>query len=164
MLGRYVWKVLSSRRQRAINQRITGLLAFVDQVIASRLAGPSEGTFLDAYLDYARTQKQVPKDEMTQQFITLFNAGTDTTSYLISTCLYFLAENQQVQETIYQEVASLWPIDYEKLQKLVHLGAFINESLRLYTPFQSLFPRRVIQDVLINGITVKKGWLVGMNM
>lgn len=52
--------------------------------------------FLDQYvLEYISEKNQetkaIDKDEIVQQFITLFTAGSDTTSTLAGMCLYNLA-------------------------------------------------------------------------
>ena len=63
-------------------------------------------------------------------------AGTDTTSNVFTRTLHFLAENQQVQEKLRQELAEAREsfgedIPHDQLFELPFLDAVCKESLRL---------------------------------
>ena len=66
---------------------------------------------------------------------TLLFAGTDTTSSALSRTLHLLAQNQDVQQKLREELASVdaagGQVDFETLNALPYLEAVCRESLRL---------------------------------
>lgn len=69
-----------------------------------------------------------------------FIAGFNTTTHLLQTLTYELAQNQQIQQELYEEIqevlASLGckSVTYEALHKMKYLDCVISEGLRKYPP------------------------------
>ncbi|MEO1160932.1 MAG: cytochrome P450, partial [Pseudomonadota bacterium] len=75
------------------------------------------------------------------ELMMLFSAGADTSAAALGWCCLALAENQNVQEVVREEVSALSDeqlSDHEALAQLPWLGAFIDETLRLYPPIPML--------------------------
>jgi cytochrome P450 len=96
----------------------------------------------------------------------LFIAGFDTSSTIMSMCMYFMAKNPTVQEKLYEEIkeavekAGTQSLDYYTVQSLPYLDMFLNETLRMY-PLTHL-ERVCVRDYKIPGtnFTIPKGMLV----
>lgn len=78
--------------------------------------------------------------EIAAQCFLFFVAGFDTTSTLLTFASYELAVNDDVQEKIFKEIQETKgklmgkPINYELLQKMEYLDAFVSEVLRVHPP------------------------------
>ena len=104
---------------------------------------------------------------MISNAMVLFLAGLDTSSTMMSVCLYFLAKNLRVQEQLREEIDRAVMenngdkhLEYNVVQTLPYLDKIINESLRLYP---LIFEERVcVKSYKIPGtnFTVPKGMLV----
>jgi cytochrome P450 len=53
------------------------------------------------------TEEGLSKGQLIEEFLTLFIAGTDTTSHLMGMLLYYLSTNPDVQARLRDEVLSL---------------------------------------------------------
>ena len=96
-----------------------------------------------------RPTGQLTPDELTAQGILFFIAGYDTTSASISHAIYYLSQNIEIQNKLYNELQTLTEFSYEKLNHLKYLNAVINETLRLSPPF-SRVQRDSVQDFTLN--------------
>ncbi|XP_063703756.1 probable cytochrome P450 9f2 [Culicoides brevitarsis] len=78
--------------------------------------------------------------EIAAQCFLFFIAGFDTTSTFLTFASYELAVNEDVQEKIFNEIREAKeklmgrPINYETLQKMEYLDAFVSEVLRVHPP------------------------------
>ncbi|CAD8167208.1 unnamed protein product [Paramecium octaurelia] len=125
--------------------------------------------YLDIYLDaYLNKNDQmdppITEDEILQQSITLYFAGTETTANLVTTACYFLAENPHLQQEIYQEILEVLNgesiVTAKHLQNLQKVTGFLMECLRLKPVAPMLISKKALQDVYILDIFIKKGWYV----
>eukprot|EP00096_Caligus_rogercresseyi_P009571 TRINITY_DN3270_c0_g1_i1.p1 TRINITY_DN3270_c0_g1~~TRINITY_DN3270_c0_g1_i1.p1 ORF type:complete len:538 (+),score=101.27 TRINITY_DN3270_c0_g1_i1:131-1744(+) len=99
-------------------------------------------------------------------FILLF-AGFETTSSMMTIMLVFLAQNPEIQELLYDEIAELInsknggdeKLEYNDIMGMKYLDQFIHESLRLF-PFLTL-ERSCVKPYTIPGtdLEVDKGTL-----
>ncbi|XP_045473259.1 cytochrome P450 6k1-like [Harmonia axyridis] len=99
--------------------------------------------------------------KMSAQAMAFFNAGTDTTSILLTLCLYEMAMNLHIQEKLRNEIRdSIDPtgsISYETLLSMEYLDLVTKETLRKY-PFLQLLQRYCVKDhTFETGLTIKKG-------
>ncbi|XP_063706633.1 probable cytochrome P450 9f2 [Culicoides brevitarsis] len=78
--------------------------------------------------------------DLAAQCFLFFVAGFDTTSTLLTFASYELAVNDEVQEKLFAEIKETKqklmgrPINYELLQKMEYLDAFVSEVLRVHPP------------------------------
>ena len=73
---------------------------------------------------------------------TLIFAATDTTTSAVSRVLSILAEHQDIQTQVREEVTAArqtyGDLDYDTLQSLPLLDAICRETLRLYAPVPNI--------------------------
>ncbi|XP_017773173.1 PREDICTED: cytochrome P450 4d2-like [Nicrophorus vespilloides] len=116
--------------------------------------------FLDLLLEFG-----LSNDEIRDEVNTVMFAGHDTTASAISFTLYLLSNNLDVQNKLYEEIASILGSDieptYNQFQEMKYLKNVIKESLRLYPPVM-MFARDVYEDVYYNDKLIPKGARVGV--
>ncbi|CAO3645097.1 unnamed protein product [Cunninghamella blakesleeana] len=104
-----------------------------------------------------------------------FVAGHDTTAFSLSTAVYYLAKHPDIQERARQEVNDILCPNGEinehisatadDIKKLDYITQIIKESLRIRPSVNFLVsPRRVLEDVDLNGTFVPKGSLVNISI
>src|SRR5262245_52249882 len=94
------------------------------------------------------------------EVLTLLHAGHETMAAGLAWTCYLLAAHPDVQENVAQEVDGLpkWrPATVEDLPRLCRIGRVVKESLRLYTPTWTLFPRQAISEANVGGYSVPRG-------
>lgn len=97
--------------------------------------------------------------EITENAVTFFIAGYDTTANTLAFACYCLATNEDVQEKLVEEIDTVLQgkkYQLDDTSKLVYLERFLNEVLRLYGA-SSRFHREAREDITINGIFIPKG-------
>ncbi len=90
-----------------------------------------------------REGSQITPDEMVAMVFLLLAAGSETTTHLISGSVYELLRNPGLRDWLEQD----WS----------RAGLAVEEFLRFVSPVQFSKPRYVRQDVVIEGIRLKKG-------
>uniref|UniRef100_A0A1B6M6B5 Cytochrome P450 n=1 Tax=Graphocephala atropunctata TaxID=36148 RepID=A0A1B6M6B5_9HEMI len=80
---------------------------------------------------------QLTLEEMTAQAFVFFAAGFETAASTTSFCLYELAKNLSVQETLRREIDEVMAnhdnmITYQGLQDMTYMDQVVNETLRMY--------------------------------
>ncbi|ELU36048.1 cytochrome P450 domain-containing protein [Rhizoctonia solani AG-1 IA] len=88
-------------------------------------------------------EEQMTEEEIISQVNGLVFAGHDTTSGALARTLHLLAQEPNVQEQLRAEIReahSLYgkDLDYDQLNSLKYLDAVCRESLRLWSPSQTL--------------------------
>lgn len=58
-------------------------------------------------------------------------AGSDTVTATLNNLFYYMASYPQHAERLYEEISSLESLDIKSLQRLPHMTAMIDETLRL---------------------------------
>ncbi|KAF9025449.1 cytochrome P450 [Hymenopellis radicata] len=99
-------------------------------------------------------------DDLVDQVLTFMTGGHETISAAVSWTLWFLANDQDRQQRLRAESASIFDQDgkpdFRKLKSLVYLDAVLSESLRIMTPIP-VSSRVANKDVKLKGINVPKG-------
>ncbi|KAF9064448.1 cytochrome P450 [Rhodocollybia butyracea] len=102
----------------------------------------------------ADDEDKLNEEEMIAQMSTFIFAAMDTTSNSISRILHLLANNQDAQERMRQEITEARKqrqgkkLSYDELVALPYLDAVCRETLRLYAPV-SYLEKTCIEDVII---------------
>ncbi|XP_055680720.1 probable cytochrome P450 6d5 [Lutzomyia longipalpis] len=102
-------------------------------------------------------------NEIAAQAAVFFLAGFETSSSVISFCLYELAKNPEMQERAYREIKQVladnnWDYSYEGLKQMKYLECCMDEILRIYPPAPSII-RICTKDYKIpeTNVTIEKG-------
>jgi cytochrome P450 len=99
--------------------------------------------------------------QMRDEVITIFSAGHETTSNLLTWTLYLLAKHPSVTETLRQELTSVTkgqPLQFSDLPNLTYSKAVLNESLRIRPPV-GVMMRKLSRDTQVDGYPLKAGSL-----
>ena len=152
------WMPLRSkaRKRRAIADMDT----LVRGIVATRMALPTSdrGDLLSMLIE-TETDAIAVRDEV----MTLLIAGHETGGALISWSCDLLARHPDELAMVQAELDHA--LDGElpgaaNLERLPILRAVVAEALRLYPPAYGLFPRRALEDVIVDDMTIRKGDLV----
>ncbi|EAR86770.2 cytochrome P450 family monooxygenase (macronuclear) [Tetrahymena thermophila SB210] len=133
----------------------------------------AKNNFLHQYLKemIVNEKSKISNEEIIDNFLALFFAGTDTTGNMTRVALYYLSLYPDIQNKAREEIIKLAssrtkstnPVDlfnsltFEDIQNLNFLNSVLKESLRLIPPAIEVFPRVAIQDIQIGDFEVKKG-------
>lgn len=98
-------------------------------------------------------------EAMTDDFITFFVAGQETTANTLAFCFQELAKNEEIvrkaREEIDRVLGERTEITYQDVAELKYCSAIFKEALRLYPPAPSI--GRQIKDTMhINGYEIPK--------
>ncbi|MEO1281334.1 MAG: cytochrome P450 [Pseudomonadota bacterium] len=110
----------------------------------------------------AETGQRFTDVDIVDMLMTMIAAGHETTAHAMTWMLYNLAKQPELQELLAEEVelaASGRPFDGQALRNMVHLEAFIKESMRVY-PSVPLLMRVSAKGQQIGGFNIKKGAVI----
>ena len=129
-----------------------------------RISGEDQGDVLSALLHVVDEDdgSTFTDREVRDQLLGLFIAGHETTAILMTWTLYMLAKHPEIQDDLYEEVATVMHDDapsLEDLGKLSLTDRVLKETLRLYPPGWSLFVREVAEEMQLGEHTFPKGAL-----
>uniref|UniRef100_A0A2M4DQN5 Putative cytochrome n=1 Tax=Anopheles darlingi TaxID=43151 RepID=A0A2M4DQN5_ANODA len=124
------------------------------------------------YLDHLlqlQDRKQITDIDIAGHGVSFFADGFETSSMLLTYCLYDLATNPDVQEALRAEIRTVRQnneggLSYENLMEMILLEEVVCESLRMH-PIISVMAKRCTADTTLVGpkdrkIVVKKGTTV----
>ncbi len=141
--------------------------SILNTLIEARLASNQKSTdLLDMLLEATYDDgTKMPRRQLIDELLILFAAGHETTANALSFTLFFIAENPELQEQLFEETAALNRGSFvmEDLQKLPLTQSCINEAMRLYPPVYFI-DRVALEDNEIDGLSLKKGTLVLLSM
>ena len=105
--------------------------------------------------------KTLTSDEITSTVMTIFIAGFDTTSATLSHLCYYLAQNKECQQTLYDELSAIEDFNEETLSKCKYMNAVIKETSRM-APVACRIDREAAEDYVLGdtGIIIPKGCLM----
>jgi cytochrome P450 len=137
--------------------------------IHSRRAGPEPGEDLLGMLlsavDNEGDGSVLSDREVRDQLMTIFLAGHETTAAGLAWAGWVLAAHPDIADKAVEEVDRVLGGRVPAFADLAHLpflGAFLKETLRLYSPVPGVFLRRAKADVQIGQWMVPKGSLVSI--
>ncbi|GMS94950.1 hypothetical protein PENTCL1PPCAC_17125, partial [Pristionchus entomophagus] len=134
---------------------------------------PSTGDFIDIFLDAevdksevqfgenADTARKLSSEEIVGQCLIFLLAGFDTTSNSLAYVTHFLANHDDVQKKLIEEVDSFLieneTIEIERLNDLPYMDAVIKESLRHYPLGSVVVTRECAKACEIGGFKFEVG-------
>ncbi|KAL2007703.1 hypothetical protein VTN00DRAFT_7685 [Thermoascus crustaceus] len=112
-----------------------------------RMQKPTERPDFMSYILRHNDEKGMTKPEIEATVSILILAGSETTATLLSGCTYYLLKNPDMYRKLVDEIrgtfANEGDINIISIAKLPYLHAVLEESLRIYPPVPSIFPRLV---------------------
>lgn len=155
-----------NRKFRRDVQRLDVIIQrFIDE---RRASGEDKGDLLSMLLlaldddgSGGMTDKQVRDEAMT-----LFGAGHETTANALTWTLYALSQNPEVEARLHAELDAVLGgrrPTLEDLRRLPYTEMVVKESMRLYPPAWA-FSREPNEDVVIDGVPVRKGDTIMVNI
>ena len=129
-----------------------------------------ENNLLNLLLEFrhkGNPEERLTDEDILGEFIGLFGAGTDTTSHLVGSAIYFLYRYPNIFEKVKKEVDEVFGedlrnVDIERINKMSYTTAFLKEALRCGGPTGCFFTRRAVKEDDLCGIKVKKGTMVNI--
>ncbi|CAF4793937.1 unnamed protein product [Pieris macdunnoughi] len=149
--------VINKRKQNfQNNEKESGTLADNDSYVYKK---KSRAAMLDLLIS-AEKEGLINDDGIIEEVNTFMFEGHDTTAAGLTFCLLTLAENQDVQEKVYQELQSIFngrdDVTLEDLTMMNYLERCIKESMRLYPPVPFI-SRTLSETVKLSNYTVPVG-------
>ncbi len=108
----------------------------------------------------------MPDKQIRDEVITIFSAGHETTSNLLTWTIYLLAKHPTVLSTLRREIDQTFngkPLEFDDLAKLGYTKAVLNESLRFRPPV-GVMMRKIQRDTEVDGYRLKAGGLAIFNI
>jgi cytochrome P450 len=139
----------------------------LDIVAARRAEGGDRGDLLSALLDAHDTESSgaeqvLSDDEIANQMMTFYIAGTETTSITLMWALHLVATHPDLERRLHAEVDTVLagrPATHDDLAKLDLTGRIITETLRFRPPVWFL-TREVSTDTTLGGHDLPAGTTV----
>lgn len=99
--------------------------------------------FINIMMQLKKDDPDIDEGVITAQCFVFFIAGFDTSSSVLTHCLYELANNQELQRKLRKEIVDTkkkhgGELSYESYQEMALLDKVIKECLRLYAPLAQL--------------------------
>lgn len=156
---------IPTRTNIAFKQAMALLDEVIYGIIEERRAKPASGDDLLSMLLEARDQEtgeRMSPRQIRDEVITIFSAGHETTSNLLSWTLYLLAKHPDTLSKLRQELAVM-PIgktpEPSDLQAMTYSKAVLSESMRIRPPV-GVMMRKISRDTEIDGYALRAGSLV----
>ncbi len=150
------------------NKKFKRSLDIIDDVIYDiieqrRSSSSLHNDLLDMLLQARdeKTGERMTNKQIRDEVITIFSAGHETTSNLLSWTLYLLARHPDVLAKLRQELDSVLQgktPSLEDIQELHYTKAILNESMRFRPPV-GLMLRKINRDTVVDGYPLKAGRL-----
>ncbi|EAR86793.2 cytochrome P450 family monooxygenase (macronuclear) [Tetrahymena thermophila SB210] len=180
MLGKNSINILPTQSELKLLNRLKEVKRVCLEIVEKRrnelLKDQSQfkNNFLDQYLKETliNQNKLITDEEIIENFIGLFFAGTDTTGNMTGVALYYLSLYPEIQQKAREEIQKVLSskcnsnenldelfnsLTFEDLQQLDLINSILKESLRLIPPAPSVFPRIAERDIKIGDFQLKKG-------
>ena len=158
-------------RHREMNRRMKELRGICTEIIQeAQRSDAKENNLLGLLLEMRKSgqeEDRMTDEQIVGEFVGLFGAGTDTTSHLINSAIYFMWKYPHVFERVKREVdqtfGDLGNISIESINKMEYMTAFIKETLRLGGPTTAYFFRTPVKDDNLCGYKIKAGTVVNFH-
>lgn len=108
----------------------------------------------------------VTDDQIADDFTGFFMAGTDTTSHLVASAIYFLWKNpnvlSEVRKEADREFFDLTKVDDVNINRMSYTSAVLKEAFRLEGPISIFLEKAAVEDTNLCEMKVKKGTIINV--
>jgi cytochrome P450 family 6 len=149
-LSRYLGVTVNNHDVQLFFRRIVK-----DTVTAREENGVTRADFLQILMNM-RESTNLTLDEIAAQAFVFFTGGFESTSLTITSALYELAKNPEMQDKLRAEILDKCggeEMTYESLSEMKYLAQVLEETLRKYPPVPTL-TRRCTKDYTLRGTDV----------
>jgi cytochrome P450 len=164
---RFVPKVVPGRHRREVAQARQALDALIYRLIDRARTSEGSDALLHRLIAACDDQGMgMTDEELRDELLTLFLAGHETTSLLLSFTLWMLAEHPEVQERLHDELDRVLGSDVpgpDILRQLPFMDAVLDETLRLYPPVWAI-ARELVEPLDLGPATLEVGAKVVISM
>lgn len=105
-------------------------------------------------------------ETMTDDFVTFFIAGQETTANTLSICFLEMGKNPEIvrkaREEIDRVLGERTEVNYQDVNELKYCTAIFKEALRLYPPAPQVF-RKTPEIIKINGFEIPENTPLWVN-
>jgi cytochrome P450 len=155
------WKI-TELFNPSLKRDMKAVREFGHNVIAQRRGNTERrDDLLQLFMEYKDEEGSLSDEELVDQVTNFLIAGRDTTAQAVSWSVYCLTKNPGILEKLLDEchrvMGDAQIPSYEQVKQLRYANAVFKEALRLYpsVPFETKMC--IVDEVLPNGIEVKKG-------
>jgi len=162
------WRYFKTKKDRELDKALLEIeqtvKRFIDEAKIRLREQPeikeNPTNFLEALLAEQEKGETFSDHEIYGNVFSILLAGEDTTSNSISWALYYLGQNPEMVNRIRKEAdevygESLFPSDYDDLNKLSYTEAVATETLRMKPVAPNLY-HQANEDIEIDGLLIKK--------
>eukprot|EP01133_Synstelium_polycarpum_P010895 gene10895-12698_t len=165
-------KPFYSKKRQALGDAVSQVWNYCNAAISvhrKTLDAEKPRDLLDLLLvevDRSEDREFYDDDGLSKCLTDLIVAGHETVAITLGWLIIFMANNQDMQQRVYQELIDL--VGKGNLPTLVHrnsttyLNAVIKEVMRIRTAAPLALPRSAVEDIEIGGYTIPKGTQVLM--
>lgn len=160
------------RRMRQVIDDTTR--TFIDKKRTELKAGNSTDfeqarkTLVDILMDDSANSKQMPEQDIMDEFKTFLGANVETTVSALSMMLKVLSILPEVQQQAHAELDAVFrgsdrPITFEDLPELKYIERVVKECLRMFPPIP-FTGRQCYAETKLCGHTIPAGTAIGINI
>jgi len=155
------WKFYETEEKKKYDYALKVFREAITSIIATRRKQGVQETDRDFLSMMLRAQEsgefQFTEKQIVDQCFTFLNGGTDTLSSTITSMVYLLSINPEVEQKVIEEVDAvlgdrLFP-DWEDMNKLKYCGYVIKEVLRMFPP-ASTFARKLTKTTTLGDYVI----------
>jgi cytochrome P450 len=141
------------------NLRARKALAALDRIVFSMIDAVADKVDrVDLLARLSRSSDEegsMSRKQLRDELVTLFLAGHETTSLLLTWTFYLLSQNPEQRERLHEEVDRIERPTPEDLERLPFTARVIDETLRLFPPAYVL-PRISSEETEVGGYRIPK--------
>jgi len=131
-------------------------------------AGVGERDLIDMLLKarYEDTGEGMDDVRLVDEALILFAAGHETTANALAWMVYLLAKHPEVKQKVQEEgkwLAQQEEVDLDTVKHLPYTKQVVQEAMRIYPPAW-VTDRVALEDVVVEGIPIKKGTILIINL
>ncbi|CAB3993413.1 cholesterol 24-hydroxylase-like [Paramuricea clavata] len=165
LLTVFQFKVFQNATKKEQINAIRFLRKFAHNCIINRMKDIADDkTVPDDLLSLLIKDGSLSIDEISDEFVTIFVAGQETTANSLSFALYEIISNPHIEAKLLNEVNNVLGerdyVEFDDLAKLKYLGQVLEEGSRLH-PVVSAPSRLVAKGLTVGGYYIPKG--IGLN-
>lgn len=157
-------------RHKKLNNQIREFRTECIKMIKEAENSPAKETnIINLLLNHRRNgnqEDQITDEEIVGESIGFFLGGTETSSLLFTSAIYYLSKHPQIleklKEEINRELTDLSTLTIDNINRMEYMTVVLKETMRLGSTTGALLFKSAVKDDILNGVKVKKGTLVSI--